>query len=152
MKVILLQDSKDLGKKGTVVNVSDGYARNYLLPRKIAALADESAMRDLAERKKREDAKMRKLLEQAKAAAARLEGKSVRVKAKDGDNGRLFGSVTTKDIADSISAQYKIAVDKRRIDLEDQVKTVGVYTATLKLHQDVQISMNVEVVAEEERT
>jgi len=150
VKVILLQDSKDLGKKGAVVNVSDGYARNYLFPRSIATEANESNMKSLQEVEKREDAKVKKALADAKAVASHLKEKVVTVRARAGETGRLFGSVTAKDIADAIQAQFKIPVDKRRVELQETVKSIGLYTALLSLHQNVEVQINVKVVSEED--
>jgi large subunit ribosomal protein L9 len=152
MKVILLSDSRDLGKKGAVVNVADGYARNYLFPRKIAVEANEMNMRSLNQEKKRLDEKARKLLSQAKHAAESLEDKTVKVRAKAGESGRLFGSITTRDIADAIQKAFKIELDKKSIEIDDQIKTIGLYLATLKLHQDVEVKINVHVVSEEARS
>jgi large subunit ribosomal protein L9 len=152
MKVILLQDSKDLGKKGSVVSVSDGYARNFLLPRKVAIPATENNMRNLQEDHRREELKAGRLLNEARFQAGALNDATVTVRAKAGETGRLFGSVTSKDVADAIQAAYKLAIDKRRIEVEESVKTIGLYRATLKLHQEVEVSINVKVVAEEDRS
>lgn len=151
MKVILLQDSKDLGKKGAVLNVSDGYARNFLIAKGLAVEASESAMRTLQEDQKRESAKAKKLLDDAKNAASRIKGKTVTVVARAGGSGRLFGSVTAQDVSTAIQTQLKVAVDKRRLTLDQQIKTIGLYSATLKLHPEVEVSVDVKVVSEEER-
>lgn len=136
MKVILNQDVKDLGKKGELVNVSDGYGKNYLIPRKIAVLADATAMNEL---KNREASKAHKLaVEKAEAedAAAKLNGKSLKITAKAGANGRLFGSVTSKEISETIKAEYNISIDKKKI-VTDDIRAFGTYECTLKIYSGI---------------
>lgn len=136
MKVILNQDVKDLGKKGELVNVSDGYGKNYLIPRKIAVIADATAMNEL---KNREASKAHHLAVEkanAQAAADTLEGKSVKITAKAGANGRLFGSVTSKEIAETIKAAYDIDIDKKRIVVDD-IRNFGTYECTLKIYTGI---------------
>ncbi len=152
MKVILLEDARGIGKKGAVLNVADGYARNYLIPRKIAVEANESNMRSLNQEKKRQDDRARRVLSEAQVAAKVLENATVKVKAKAGESGRLFGSITSKDIADAIEKNFKLTVDRKHIEIDDQVKTIGLYLATLRLHQDVEVKINVHVVSEEARS
>ena len=152
MKVILLEDARDIGKKGAVLNVTDGYARNYLIPRKIAVEANESNMRSLNQERKRQDDRAKRLLAEAREAAKALDNATVKVKAKAGGSGRLFGSITSKDIADGIEKVFGIAIDKKHIEIDDQIKTIGLYLATLRLHQDVEVKVNVHVVSEEART
>ncbi|MBQ2758807.1 MAG: 50S ribosomal protein L9 [Clostridia bacterium] len=136
MKVILNQDVKDLGKKGELVNVSDGYAKNFLIPRKIAVVADNAAMNEL---KNREASKAHHLAvekAEAQAAADKLNGKSVKVQAKAGANGRLFGSVTSKEIAEKIKEQYNVEIDKKKIVSED-IRNYGTYECTLKIYTGI---------------
>ena len=136
MKVILNQDVKDLGKKGELVNVSDGYAKNFLIPRKVAVIADNTAMNEL---KNREASKAHHLAvekAEAQAAADKLNGKSVKVQAKAGANGRLFGSVTSKEIAEKIKEQYNVEIDKRKIVSED-IRNFGSYECTLKIYTGI---------------
>ena len=136
MKVILNQDVKDLGKKGELVNVSDGYAKNFLIPRKVAVIADNTAMNEL---KNREASKAHHLAvekAEAQAAADKLNGKSVKVHAKAGANGRLFGSVTSKEIAEKIKEQYNVEIDKRKIVSED-IRNFGSYECTLKIYTGI---------------
>lgn len=136
MKVILNQDVKDLGKKGELVNVSDGYAKNFLIPRKIAVVADNTAMNEL---KNREASKAHHLAvekAEAQAAADKLNGKSVKVQAKAGANGRLFGSVTSKEIAEKIKEQYSVEIDKKKIVSED-IRNYGTYECTLKIYTGI---------------
>ncbi len=144
MKVILTQDVKGQGKKGQLVDVSDGYARNFLLPRKLAVPADAQAMNEL---KNREDAaKYHKDMEKkaAEEAAATLKGKTVVLHAKAGQGGRLFGSVTAKEVAEEIRRQFGVEIDRRKIDMAD-IKTFGSYTAGLKLGSGVTAEVTVSV-------
>ena len=132
MKVILKQDVKGLGKKGELVNVSDGYAKNYLVPRKIASFADAAAMNEL---KNREASKAYQLAQEkanAEKAAELLNGKTIRISAKAGANGRLFGSVTSKEISEKIKEAYDVDIDKKRIVTED-IRSCGTYDCTLKI-------------------
>jgi large subunit ribosomal protein L9 len=144
MKVILTQDVKGLGKKGELVNASDGYARNFLFPRKLAAEANSQAMTEL---KNREDSKKHKIeveTQQAKASADKINGKTVKVTAKAGQGGRLFGSVTAKEIAAVMKTQFGIDIDKRKITVDD-IKAFGTYPATVKLYQGVTAEFSVTV-------
>lgn len=144
MKVILNQDVKDLGKKGELVNVSDGYAKNFLIPRKIAVIADNAAMNEL---KNREASKAHHLAvekAEAEAAANTLNGKSVKVQAKAGANGRLFGSVTSKEIAEKIKEQFNIEIDKRKISSDD-IRNYGTYECTIKVYSGITAKMFVVV-------
>ncbi len=144
MKVILTQDVKGLGKKGELVNASDGYARNFLFPRKLAAEANSQAMTEL---KNREDSKKHRIeveTQQAKASADKIKGKTVKVTAKAGQGGRLFGSVTAKEIAAVMKTQFGIDIDKRKITVDD-IKAFGTYPATVKLYQGVTAEFSVTV-------
>jgi large subunit ribosomal protein L9 len=146
MKVVLLQDVKSLGKKGELVNVSDGYARNFLFPRKLAGEANSQAMSELKNRENAEKHRLAVELENSKKFAASLEGKTVKVTAKAGANGKLFGSVTTKDIADAISKQFSVNVDRHKISAED-IRNCGTYPAEIKFPQG--ISANIFVLVTE---
>ena len=142
MKVILKQDVKELGKKGELVNVSDGYAKNYLLPRKIAVIADAGALNEL---KNREEAKAHHLAEEKKAAqqtADTLSGKTVNVKARAGANGKLFGSVTSKEISENIKATFGIDIDKKKINIED-IRSFGTFEFTIKVYTGISCNMYV---------
>ncbi len=146
MKVVLMQDIKDLGKKGELVNVADGYGKNYLIPRKLAVLADNTAMNEL---KNRETAKQYHIaMEKKKAAedAATLEGKTIKISASAGQNGKLFGSVTTKEIAEKIKQEFNIEVDKKKISCDD-IRSYGQYGCVVKLYQG--ITANVYIVVGE---
>lgn len=144
MKVILNQDVKTLGKKGELVSVSDGYARNFLFPRKLASEANAQAMNEL---KNREQALQHKVLEERQTAldaAEKLEGKSLHLSAKAGSSGRLFGSVTAKEVAEQIEKEFGITVDKRRVSVED-IKSYGTYSVEVKLYQNIQAKLNVVI-------
>lgn len=145
MKVILTQDVKAQGKKGQLINVSDGYARNFLLPKGLAVEADAGAMNDL---KNKESARLHKIeLEKqaAKDIAANLEKITVKLQAKAGADGRLYGSVTSLDIAEELEKQHGIKVDKRKIQLSDPLKTFGVHTVAVKLYTEISGKINVVI-------
>ncbi len=144
MKVILKQDVKGQGKAGQLVSVSDGYARNFLFPRQLAVPADAQAMSEL--RTKEEAAQYHAKVEKQAAldAAEALKDKTLQIKAKAGSAGRLFGSVTTKEVAEALNKQYGVTVDKRKISMED-IKAFGTYTAEVKLHAGVVAKIAVTV-------
>ena len=148
MKVVLKQDVKGTGKKGELVEVADGYARNFLLKRGLAIPADAGAMNEL---KNREAAKAYRLAEEQKAAEkqkAAIDGKTVKLTAKAGANGKLFGSVTAKEIAEGIEKQLGVTLEKRKVVLKDDIKAFGSYTIEVKIYNGV--SANVFVVVGEE--
>ena len=144
MKVILKEDVKGQGKKGQLVNVSDGYARNFLLPWGLAMEADAQAMNDLKNKEEaaRHHAAMEK--QNAEEAAKALKGKTVKLTAKAGSAGRLFGSVTTKEVAEGLKAQFQVEVDKRKISMAD-VKAFGSYEAEVKLYPGISAKITVMV-------
>ncbi len=144
MKVILMQDVKGLGKKGELVNTSDGYARNFLFPRKLAAEANSQAMSELKNREASQKHKVDMEIAQAKENAAKLEGKTIKLTAKAGANGKLFGSVTAKDVAAVISNQFGISLDKRKVSVED-IKTFGTFPVEVKLYNGISANMFVMV-------
>lgn len=144
MKVVLIQDVKGLGKKGELVNTSDGYARNFLFPRKLAMEANAQAMSELKNREAAEKHRIDTEIATAKANAAKIEGKTVKLTAKGGANGKLFGSVTSKDVATLISKEYGIALDKRKVVVED-IKAFGTYPVEVKLYNGISASMYVMV-------
>lgn len=146
MKVILHRDVDKVGRDGEVVTVSDGYARNYLFPRKLAVEAIGGALKNIQLRQALEERRSEKLLTQANQSAQALEGKSVTIEAKAGSENRLYGSVTSQDIADAITKSLGVSVDKRKIQLIDPIKSMGTYTVPIKLHRDVQVPVTVEVV------
>lgn len=144
MKVVLLADVKGHGKKGELCNVSDGYARNFLFPKKLAVEADNTALNEL---KNREEAKAHHKQEEinaAKATAERLNGKTVTVKAKAGSGGRLFGSVTSKEIAAEIKNSLGVEIDRKKMNVAD-IKGFGEYNAEIKLYQGITANVTVRV-------
>ena len=144
MKVLLKQDVKGQGKAGQVVNVSDGYARNFLFPRQLAVPADSQVMNELRTKEEAAQYHARVEKEAALNAAAALKGKTVKISAKAGNGGRLFGAVTTKEVADALEKQFGIKVDKRKITMDD-IKSYGSYTAEVKLHSGVVAQVTVMV-------
>ena len=144
MKVVLIQDVKGLGKKGELVNTSDGYARNFLFPRKLAMEANSQAMSELKNREASEKHRIDTEIAAAKASAAKIEGKTLKLTAKAGANGKLFGSVTSKDVAEAISKEYSLKLDKRKVVVED-IKAFGTYPVEVKLYNGISASMFVMV-------
>ncbi|MBR5252641.1 MAG: 50S ribosomal protein L9 [Clostridia bacterium] len=145
MKVVLLQDVKGQGKKDEVINVSDGYARNFLFPKKLAVEADAKILNDI---KNKEAARLRKIeLEKAAAreTAAQLQALVVKIKIQQGNDGKFYGSVTTKDIAEALLAQHKIEIDKRKIVMQNPIKAYGTYTVDVKLYPEISGKINVLV-------
>ncbi|MBQ7934464.1 MAG: 50S ribosomal protein L9 [Lachnospiraceae bacterium] len=146
MKIILLQDEKKLGKKGDIIEASEGYARNYILPKKIGVEATPKNMNDL-KLQKANDAKVAKeQLEAAKALAAELETKQIVVKIKAGEGGKAFGSVSTKEIAAACKEQHGIELDKKKIVLPESLKNFGGYEVAVKLHPQVTGKVTVKVI------
>ncbi len=145
MKVILLEDVKSLGKKGQVVDVSDGYARNYVLPKKLGIEANNKNMNDLKLRKANEEKIAKEQLEAAQAFAAEMESKEVVVSIKSGEGGRTFGSVSSKEIAEAAKAQCGMEIDKKKIQLTETIKNLGIYEVTVKLHPKVSGKLRVKV-------
>lgn len=144
MKVVLLQDVKGLGKKGELVNASDGYARNYLFPHKLASEANSQAMSELKNRESAEKHRLATELAAAKETAALLEGKTVKLSAKAGANGKLFGSVTSKDVAAAINSTLNTSIDKKKVVVED-IKTFGTYPVEVKIYNGVSAKLYVMV-------
>jgi len=146
MEVILLKDVKKLGKKGELADVSDGYARNYLIKNNLAEQATAGAKKELKAKKKAEKREEQEELEEAKEYKKILEDNKVEVKEKAAEDGRLFGSVTTKKIAEEVEKQLDIKLDKRKIDQKVQMRAVGSQTVQVKLHNDVTADLDVEVI------
>lgn len=149
MKVILLKDIKGTGKKGDVVNVSDGYARNYLFPRGIAKEGTEGNLKVLGEQKTSQKIKEEKEFEEAQKLGKEMEELTVTLYSKAGEGGRLFGSITSKDIADSLKKKHSIDVDKRKILLEEGIKSLGSRYVEIKIHPKVVTKIRVEVKEKE---
>ncbi len=144
MKVILLQDVKGHGKKGELCNVSDGYARNFLFPKKLAVEAGNAAMNELKNREAAAAHHKKEEIDAANATAKKLEGKVISIKAKAGSNGKLFGSVTSKEIANEIKNILGIEIDKKKMNVAD-IKNFGEYTAEIKLYQGISAKITVKV-------
>ena len=149
MKVILLEDVKGTGKKGQVVNASDGHARNFLFPRKLAIEATGANLASLEAQQKKAEHKVTQEVKVAQALADKLQAKPITINAKVGDKGRMFGSISNKEVAEAIQSQLGVAVDKKKIVLTEPVKAVGRYTATAKLHPKVSAKVEFEVAAAE---
>lgn len=147
MKVILRQAVKGLGDGGAVVTVADGYARNFLFPRGLAIKADESNLKQLHEQKRRAEDEAKQVLAEASALGARLKGRTITVKVRVGESGRLFGSVTSQDITEALEGELGIRVDKRRIELPEPLKSVGSHRVTARLHSKVVVDLSVNVIA-----
>ena len=144
MKVILLQEVKKLGKKGDVVNTSDGYARNYLFPRKLAEEATDASLHVLNAKKDVERRKKTAEIEAAQKLADELRDKVVKIDAKSGENGKLFGAITSKDVAELINKQFGVEVEKKKISM-DTIKIAGTYNIEIKLYPEVSTKMKVMV-------
>lgn len=147
MKVILLGDVKALGKKGEVVEVAEGYARNFLLPRNLASEANKGSLAAHADQKRANEKKEAQALADAKDLADKIEQTKLAVKAKAGGNGKLFGAVTNADVADAIHDALSIAVDKHKIEIKSQIKALGAYPVEVKLHKNVVAKATINVVS-----
>lgn len=145
MKVILLQDVKSLGKKDQIVEVSDGYARNMLLPKKLGMEATAKNMNDLKLKKAHEDKVAAEVLAEAQKLAAQIEEESITVSIKMGENGRTFGSISSKEIAEAIKEQLGHDIDKKKIVMKDAIKAPGTRTVGIKLHQKVTANLTVKI-------
>ena len=146
MKMILLQDVKSVGKKGDLINASEGYAKNFLLPRKLAVEATKSNLNDYELKQKAEAKRKQEELEKAQATAKELEDKVVTIKVKTGGNGKLFGSVTNKEVAEEIVKQTKLDIDKKKVSIGDPIKMLGERTTVIKLHPKVTAEVKVKIV------
>ncbi len=145
MKVVLLQDVKGTGKKGALVQVSDGYARNFLLPRKLAKEANAQVMSELKNAESAKEWRIRKETEEARANAASIEGKTLRLYAKAGQGGKLFGSITAKEVAEELKKNFHVDVDKRKILLDEDIRAFGTYECEVKLYAGISAKIYVLV-------
>ena len=145
MEIVLLEDVKALGKKGQVVKVNDGYARNFILPKKLGVEATSKNLNDLKLQKAHEDKVAAEQLAAAKVLAEELKDKSVELKMKVGEGGRTFGSVSSKEIAEAVKEQMHLDIDKKKIQLKEQIKTLGTHIVSVKLHPEVTAELNVSV-------
>jgi large subunit ribosomal protein L9 len=148
MKVIFLKDVKGKGKKGEVKNVADGYAHNFLIKQGLAVEATNSSVSQLEGQKNKEKKQAAEELTEAKELKETLENLTVEMKAKSGEGGRLFGSITSKQIADELKKTHKIKVDKRKIEMNDAIRSLGYTNVPVKLHQDVTATLKVHVTEE----
>ena len=146
MKVILLEDVKSLGKKGQIVDVSDGYARNFIIPKKKGVEATSANLNTLKLQKANEEKIAQENLDNAIALSKKLEQVTVDLKIKVGEGGKLFGSVSSKEIAAALQEQHQLEVDKKKIVLEEPIKELGVHTVKIKLHKDVAANVTVNVI------
>ena len=152
MKVVLLQDVKSIGKKGELVNVSDGYARNFLLPRKLAKEANAQAMNELKNAEAAREYKIKTETENAQKNASALSGKTLKIYAKPGQGGKIFGSVTAKELAEEIKRQFGIEVDKRKVVLPMDIKAFGTYNFDVKFYAGITATMSVAVCEKDSDT
>ena len=145
MKVVLLKDVKNVGKRDDILTVSDGYARNFLFPQKLAAEATPGALKEIQRKRAAQDAREAEMLAEAKNKAAALKDKVIALEVKCGEKGRLYGSVTTAEVAEALEKQYGYAADKRRIDLGDPIREVGDREISIRLHPGVSTTMVLRV-------
>lgn len=145
MKVVLIQDVKGQGKKNDIIDVSDGYARNFLFPRKLAIVADAKAVNDVKNKKSSEEHKIEVEKANARALAEKLNEIKVVISAEAGKDGRFYGAITSKDISEALKAQAKIEIDKRKINLDAPIKAFGTYIVELKLYSGISGKLNVQV-------
>lgn len=148
MRVVFLKDVKGKGKKGEVKNVADGYAHNFLLKNNLAKEADQAAISQLAGQKKKQEKEAAQELEDAKALKEKLESLTIELKAKSGEGGRLFGSITTKQVATALEKAHGIKLDKRKMELDDAIRALGYTNVPVKLHQDITATLKVHVTEE----
>ena len=146
MKVILCADIKNVGKKDEVINASDGYARNFLFPRKLAVPADKENMSKLQAKQESKEYKRGLELEEAKKVANKLNELTLKIKTKSGENGKLFGSITSKEISQNLEEQYKISIDKKKINLKEPIKNIGTTIVDIKLFEGVTAKLKVMII------
>ena len=148
MKVILLEDVKALGKKGQTVNVSDGYARNYLFPKKLAVEATKENLGKLESKNEANKFKKQNEKNDAIEVANKLKELVLTIKVKAGENGKIFGGVTSKEISENLKEQYKIEIDKKKIEVKETIKNIGRFTINIKLYEGVNAKLTVNIIAE----
>lgn len=145
MEVILLQDVKTLGKAGDIVKVNDGYARNFILPKKLGMEATNKNLNDLKLKKSNEERVQQELLEEAKELAKKIEAKPVKLEIKAGEGGKTFGSISTKEIATAVIGQLGLDIDKKKMNLSEPIKSIGTHIVSVKVHRDVTAQLTVQV-------
>ena len=148
MDIILLEDVEKVGDKFEVVTVKDGFGRNWLIPQGKALIANDTNMRRLQDYRNREDRKRNAMLDTFREIADQLKGKSLRIGAKSGTSGKIFGSVTALQISNALKEQFNVDIERKRIEMPDEVKELGTYTAKLNMHREVDASIDFEVVSE----
>lgn len=148
MKVILKQDVKNIGKKGDIVNVAEGYGHNFLIPRGLAVAASEGNLRHIAHQRQAEEQRAKRELKAAQKIGAALEGKTIKIVARVGSAGKLFGSITSQEIADQFRGEFAVEIDKRKIELKEPIRSLGSYSVLVKVHPQVHVNVKVEVVGE----
>ncbi len=147
MKLILLQDVDNLGEEGSVVTVKDGYGRNYLIPQRLARVASDGAIRHQKEIQRQRARKHAKVREDAEAIKEQLEGVQVVIAAKTGEENRIFGTVTSQQVAVELNKQG-FEIDRRDVELEEEIRMIGVYTASVKIHREITASVKIQVISE----
>ena len=146
MKIILLKDVKGLGKEGELVNAKDGYARNFLFPRDLAIEATPGNRKKWEERKKVEKTKEKEEQKESLKLKEKIEGLTVELKGKAGEGGRLFGSITSKDISDALNKDYNIKIDRRKIELKDNIKAIGTTQVEIRVYPEITASLKIKVI------
>lgn len=149
MKVILLENIKNVGKKDEVINASDGYARNYLFPKKLAVEANTENMSKLKSRENADKYRKDQERKQAEEIAKKMQGIMLKVKVKAGENGKIFGGVTSKEISDELKKQYQIEVDKKKILLSENIKNLGMFVVDIKLYEGILGKLKVDVISKD---
>ena len=146
MKVILLEDVKKVGKKGELVNVSDGYARNFLFAKNLAKEATNNAINEMKLKNEAEDRRKEEEYQEAKKLGEMIESKDIKIELKTGEGGKIFGSVSTKEITQAVKEQLDLVVDKKKIQLNDPIKSLGTYEVQIKIHPKVTATLKVKVI------
>lgn len=148
MEIILLEDVKTLGKKGDIVKVNDGYARNFILPKKLGMEATQKNLQDLKSKKEAEEKRQREILKEAQELAEKLKECIVTLRIKTGGNGKLFGSISTKEIAQAFKEQFSYDIDRKKMSISEPIKSLGTYQAVVKLHPKVSAEITLHVEGE----
>lgn len=145
MEIILLQDVKSLGKKGEVVSVNDGYARNYILPKKLGMEANKKNINELKQQKAKAEKKQKEILDEARAFAKEINDKTIQLSIKVGEGGKTFGSISTKEISNAVKQQLGYDIEKKKMQLSESIKSIGIYSVSIKLHPKVTAELKVKV-------
>ncbi|MEI6914331.1 MAG: 50S ribosomal protein L9 [Armatimonadota bacterium] len=149
MKIILTKDVPNMGKQGDIVNAAEGYARNFLFPRKLAIEASKGNLENIDRQHALEERLKEKRVATAQKAASQLDGKTITIQGKSGGGSKLFGSITANDIADAVKNQAGVEIDRRKIDLQKPIRSLGDYDILVQLHRDVKSTLKVSIVAAE---